>query len=314
MHGVRIHLYGWIFVPQSLIKVVIPGRPDGIMAMSVTSQCTDNGGYPYIVLEEPNDSIGQQFYIQGDRIMSVKCSGMSMHIHGGGCDNGKRITLRSESHSIPNTQRWIFNDGELVESKACPGKGMGIYMDTSADGGRVKDDIVLWQSNGNWNELWEEQELSRADTPSTSRGITTYGQAIVDLFSEFGVKKGITWDISTNAVASSDWIVQHPPAEYSGQSSSMLPVAETCDSGDDCDTEFHLKKCTEDSDCKRKEFCQVQQDTGKPDTIIYLNFESFQFKLTVPFVQMPCSLQDLFGIARTIHQNLAISKQECVNY
>ena len=109
----------------------------------------------------------------------------------------------------------------------------------------------------------DEDDAFKGDT------VSQYGQAIKDLFEEFQVEKGSTWDIWNDNTVLSDWIVQHPPAKYLGQSSSMLPVAEHCESGDDCDTEFHLKNCASDNDCKMKQFCQVKQDQGQP---IYMSW------------------------------------------
>lgn len=81
---------------------------------------------------------------------------------------------------------------------------------------------------------------------------------------KFKVERGDSWDIfhDGSTLSDSDWIVQHPPTKYLGKSSGMLPVAEVCDSGDDCNTEFQLKSCVSDKDCKRKKFCPVKEDTG----------------------------------------------------
>ena len=128
--------------------------------MSVTSQCTENNGYPYIVLNEPNDSIDQKIYVQGEIIYSVKCPDMSLSIYGGTCNTGKRIALRrSTSFSIPanQSQRWVIQgDGTIQTSQGCnPLKVIGV--DSS-------DTVIMMDKSGVWNEQWTFEVSMQAST------------------------------------------------------------------------------------------------------------------------------------------------------
>ena len=108
--------------------------------------------------------------------------------------------------------------------------------------------------------------------------LSRYGKAIVEKLDEYYVSRGITWDIWHDAVFEDDWILQHPPQSYIGQSSVNLNVPECCidtegannaaqltapcnaenrtadDSANVCNFDFGLYKCDTDADCGAKDF------------------------------------------------------------
>ncbi len=105
------------------------------------------------------------------------------------------------------------------------------------------------------------KEFSTVRVPTTFRSkikesLSRHGKSIVETFERYNVEVGSTWDVFGDAEFEDDWIIQHPPQQYFGNSSRFLPLPELCKEGDEnCNTEFGLKICKTDADCIARKLC-----------------------------------------------------------
>ncbi|EOD24510.1 hypothetical protein EMIHUDRAFT_238451 [Emiliania huxleyi CCMP1516] len=117
-----------------------------------------------------------------------------------------------------------------------------------------------WKANMGNSLAAQSSEVATIYPPEYSN-LSRIGHSVVNKLMTHWVEKGAVWDVWQDARFSSDWIVQHPPAEAIGQPSGRLEVPEYCDEDDGsraCDKDYHLYLCETDEDCKPKPLCPDQ--------------------------------------------------------
>jgi len=107
-----------------------------------------------------------------------------------------------------------------------------------------------------------EDEIDNRAQASESSSLSYVGAAIVSRLSgdDDASLRYRTWNVSSNNHLEGDWILETPLFDH-WQSTSTLPVAERCDSGAGCDTNFRLRRCETQADCTGGGICRALEAT-----------------------------------------------------
>lgn len=107
----------------------------------------------------------------------------------------------------------------------------------------------------------EDADDSAENGDALSRPLSYVGAQVVQaLNANFPLQKGKTWSVSQDGKLAGDFVVQVPPRATWGQ--ATLSVADRCDASDlNCEPDFGLPICKQESDCGGHGHCTALQAT-----------------------------------------------------
>mmetsp|Transcript_41709 Transcript_41709/g.126542 ORF Transcript_41709/g.126542 Transcript_41709/m.126542 type:complete len:1858 (-) Transcript_41709:76-5649(-) len=180
------------------------------------------------------------------------------------------LTIVLSSNWAPKFLPDVFICGEeTVDMPGVPQYGQSPFMQglnavsaAVAAAVSVAKNLPWKATKGNAATVASSEALSMTVSPEIKMHLSKHGKAVINVLEQYGVERGITWDIWHDAVFDSDWILQHPPSHYLGKPSDKLPVPEVCteddpSSGRTCDKDFQLFECSDSEECRHKPFCRA---------------------------------------------------------